>query len=283
MKKLLLVLGVIALASCEKSNDEIITPPDSQSPRLLTVEISENPMHDENASAREMTRTEAATTTESLRTFTMNYGSLWHPNFEKTGDTWSTATWPTGVENNTPIDFYAHDGGTFQWNSGNPYVNFTMEESAFSQKDLLVATKNISWDNKKGVVPLTFDHACAAVQFNVFKQESTEYTVNSIVLKNVVKTGDYYYNNEPHWNIPETPSKTSYTLTEGDIAVSTSKQLLPCKWLFIIPQSKDEIKIDVTYTKTGDTQKTKTLNLSSGTWQAGYKYTVDIRIGNKVQ
>ena len=73
-------------------------------------------------------------------------------------------------------------------------------------------------------------------------------------------------------------SKRIYTLTNGDIIVSNDKQLLPCGWLFIIPQLKDGLKIDVTYTKDGSDSKTKTLNLS-GSWEAGKQYTVDIRIG----
>ena len=103
--------------------------------------------------------------------------------------------------------------------------------------------------------------------------------MKSIVLKNVIKTGDYYYNNETHWQFPQTPTLSNYTLTNSDISVTTNKEPLPCNWLFIIPQSKDGIKIDVTYTKTGETQTTKTLTLPSGNWQAGYKYTVYIRIG----
>lgn len=285
MKKLLLVLGVIALASCEKSNDEIITPPDSQSPRLLTVEISENPMHDENASAREMTRTAAATTTETLRTFTMNYGELWHPNFDKDNGPWSTATWPNTVDNNTPIDFYAHDGGTFIWVNDNPYVNFTMDNDAFKQKDFLVAThKQISYSESSGVVSLAFDHACAAVQFNIYKEDGNNYTVKSIKLKGIKNSADYNY--KTGWGTPGYSSDWDsdeniryYTLTKSDIDVTTNKILLPCEWLFIIPQSKSGITIDVTYTKNGGNQTTKTLNLSSGTWQAGYKYTVNIRIG----
>lgn len=272
MKKLLLVLGVIALASCEKSNDEIITPPDSQSPRLLTVEISENPMHDENASAREMTRTAEATTTATLSAFTMHYTGAWSNSFTKTGSTWSTANWP--VQDNTSIDFYAHDGGTFNYNNGNPHVNFTMDENAFSQKDFLVAThKQISYSESGGVVSLPFDHACAAVQFKVFKEGDADITVNSIVLENVKKTGDYYYNESTNWQNIGTPK--DYTLTNSDIVVTKDKQQLPCQWLFIIPQSKVGISIEVNY----NTNQKKIINLTdTKPWVAGKRYTVSIRM-----
>jgi hypothetical protein len=231
-------------------------------------------MHDENANAREMTRTPAATTTATLSAFTMHYTSEWNQDFDKNGETWEKATWPTSVDNSTPIDFYAHDGGTFVWNNGNPYVNFIMDENAFTQKDFLVAThKQISYKQSSGVVPLTFDHACAAVQFKVFKEGSDEITVNSIILKGVKKTGDYFYNESTKWqNLGTT---TNYTLTNGDITVTTDKQLLPCKWLFIIPQSKVGISIEVNY----NTNQQKIINLTdTKTWVAGKQYTISIRM-----
>ena len=282
MKKLLFLFSVIALAACGDSDDGVNTPPDVPSPRLLTVEVGENPMQDESANAREMTRTAAATTTATLSGFTMNYTDSWYNNFKKTGDTWSTANWPTTVYT-TPIDFYAYNGGTFYWYSGNPYVSFTAEENVASMKDLLVAThKSISFNDNNGHVSLTFDHACAAVQFFVYKEENATYKINSIKLNNVKKSGDYYYNNAENerWVLGETT--TYYTLTTnvpGDpFEVTTTKEQLPCGWLYLIPQSKSGIQIVINY----NTDKQKILTLSSGTWEAGKKYTVNIRIGGKV-
>ena len=282
MKKLLFLFSVIALAACGDSDDGVNTPPDVPSPRLLTVEVGENPMQDENANAREMTRTAAATTTATLSSFTMNYTDSWSANFSKTDGPWDTATWPNTVKNNdTAIDFYAHDGGTFNWNSGNPYVVFTMYNDPFNQKDFLVAThKNISFNDNQGKVSLTFDHACAAVQFKVYKEVDTDYTVNSIVLKGMKNQANYSYS--AGWNTlgystewSSDASKRFYTLTNGNIAVTKAKQLLPCKWLFFIPQAKDDIQIVINY----NTDKQKILTLSSGTWEAGMQYTVNIKIG----
>ena len=282
MKKLLFLFSVIALAACGDSDDGVNTPPDVPSPRLLTVEVGENPMQDESANAREMTRAGDATTTATLSGFTMNYTDSWYNNFKKTGDTWSTANWPTTVYT-TPIDFYAYNGGTFYWYSGNPYVSFTAEENVASMKDLLVAThKSISFNDNNGHVSLTFDHACAAVQFFVYKEENATYKINSIKLNNVKKSGDYYYNNAENerWVLGETT--TYYTLTTnvpGDpFEVTTTKEQLPCGWLYLIPQSKSGIQIVINY----NTDKQKILTLSSGTWEAGKKYTVNIRIGGKV-
>lgn len=300
MRKILFIMSILALAACGDDDDAVATPPaePTPAPRLLTVEVTENPMQDENASAREMTtRTEAATTTATLNSFTMNCQvgeSSWNKTFTKTDNAWNTFTWPE-VGNDTKIDFYAYNDGTFYWNSGSPYVSFTMEEYAFEQKDFLVANSGISYNEAKAVgkaktgeenvaiVSQTFDHACAAVQFYVYKEEDANYIVKSIKLKGMKNHAKYYYNTgwgdlgySALWDSDE--SKRIYTLTNGDINVSTDKQLLPCGWLFIIPQAKDGITIEVTYTKNGSGSKTKTLNLS-GSWKAGMQYTVDIRIG----
>lgn len=278
MRKLFILFSVIALAACGGSDDVEPTSRDVPSPRLLTVEVSENPMQDESASAREITRTAAATTTATLSGFTMHYEDGWSKNFTKTGDTWSTADWP--VLDNTPLDFYAHDGGTFNWNSGNPYVTFAMDNDAFNQKDFLVAKhEQISYTDEGGKVSLAFDHACAAVQFKVYKEVDTDYTVNSIVLKGMKNQADYSYSTgwgEAGYSIGwADENQRYYTLTNSDIAVTKEKQLLPCGWLFFIPQAKDDIRIEISYN--GGSKKT--LSLSSGTWEAGKQYTVNIRIG----
>lgn len=276
-------MSVIALAACGDNDDAVTTPVEpAPTPRLLTVEVSENPMQDNEASARVMNRTAAATTTASLSSFSMNYTDAWYNNFTKTGGTWSTADWPYGVNENTKIDFYAYNAGSFQWNSGTPYVSFMMDEDAFSQKDLLVAThKQISYNDAKGKVSLTFDHACAAVQFQICQtktvtDEEHKFTVNSVVLKNVRKTGDYYYDSGWTWG----SDYTDYTLTNTSITLTTDYQLLPCKWLFLIPQSQDGIQLEIKYTVDEGAEKTKILNVGTDSWEQGKQYTVNIRVGS---
>ena len=275
-------MSVIALAACGDNDDAVPIPIEpTPSPRLLTVEVSENPMQNNEASARVMNRTAAATTTASLSSFTMNYeGNKYE--FTKTGDIWSTADWPYGVNENTKIDFYAYNAGSFQWNSGTPYVSFTMDEDAFSQKDLLVAThKQISYNDAKGKVSLTFDHACAAVQFQICQtkkvtDEGKNFIINSIVLKNVRKNGDYYY--DSGWTLGS--NLTDLTLTNSTITLTTAYQLLPCQWLFLIPQSQDGIQLEIKYTVDEGAEKTKILNVGTDSWEQGKQYTVNIRVGS---
>lgn len=276
-------MSVIALAACGDNDDAVPIPIEpTPSPRLLTVEVSENPMQDNEASARVMNRTAAATTTASLSSFTMNYTDAWYNNFTKTGGTWSTADWPYGVNENTKIDFYAYNAGSFQWNSGTPYVSFMMDEDAFSQKDLLVAThKQISYNDAKGKVSLTFDHACAAVQFQICQtktvtEQKHSFTINSVVLKNVHKDGDYNY--DSGWTLGS--NLTDLTLTNSTITLTTAYQLLPCQWLFLIPQSQDGIQLEIKYTVDEGAEKTKILNVGTDSWEQGKQYTVNIRVGS---
>lgn len=284
MKKLILCgLSVIALASCGGDDDNAVTPQPKE-PRMLTVVVSENALQDENASSREaLRRTEAATTTASLSSFILNYTADYHPPFTKTDNTWSTYSWPlenTEENNAKKLDFYANDGGSFVWISGDPYVSFTMDEDAFKQKDLLVAQTTTAYNDHGGQVYLTFDHACAAVQFNVYKEEAADYVVKSIKLQNVKNSGDYYYSDNSWKSLS---GSAEYTLTNTDITVTTVYQLLPCKWLFVIPQEKSGestgLKLEINYTKNSGDANTKYLVLPSGNWAAGKKYTVNILIG----
>jgi hypothetical protein len=280
MKELLFLFSVIALAACGGSDDAETTPPDVPSPRLLTVVVNENPMQDENAPSREMTRAGGAITTASLTAFKMVSSKNTTDeilSFSKDGEgKWTTGVWPTNAGDSEKLDFYAYNAGTPNWGNA-PYISFTVEENVANQKDILVAKhEKISRTDNGGQVSLTFDHACAAVRFYVYKEEDATYKINSIKLNNVKKSGDYYYNNA-EWVLGG--ATTYYTLTtnvpENPFEVTTTKEQLPCGWLYLIPQTKDDIKIEINY----NSGKQKTLTLSSGTWEAGKQYTVNIRIG----
>ena len=90
------------------------------------------------------------------------------------------------------------------------------------------------------------------------------------------KQGSYSFNRNS-WN-DDLSNPTDFTLTTGDIAPSGTKQLLPKGWLYVIPQSKEGMQLQIKYTKDGGTEKTMPINLS-GSWAAGNQYTVNIKIG----
>ena len=281
-KQIMLLLATATLfAACGGSDDEAVTPaPQPQQPRMLTVEVSERPMQTEDGE-KAPRRADAATTTETLNTFTMCVDNKeWYATLTKTDGKWTTS-WPGG-DASKKYNFYAYNVGSkneFVWNGGDPYVSFTMEEEVANQKDFLVAktAEAKSHSETGGKVSLTFDHACAAVQFYVFKEEeSATYVVKEIQLQNVYKQGDYHFNNNT-WSDLKTP--TYFILTTGEITPTSTKQLLPQEWLYVIPQSKKGMQLQITYTKNGDDQEPKFINLS-GSWEAGYQYTVNIKIGN---
>ena len=281
-----LTLFTIPLVSSCSSDDE--EEEQQEVKRPISVVVSENPMKEEESGSR-ITRADDPTTTGTLTEFKMMYQAdaetKTEYTAEKTGSpaNWglTPSHWPTTVGNTEKIDFYAYNGGTFNYNNGTPYVAFETEGSAFSQKDYLVAThKNISYNDKQGVVSLSFDHACAAVEFNICQtQKISSHTivVKSVVLKNVKKKGDYYY--ESGWSLGG--ETTNYTLIDGDITLETNPtyKRLPCKWLFLIPQSKDGIKLDITYTVDSGSEKHKEIPIGSDSWAAGYYYTINIKVG----
>lgn len=280
-KQMLLLLATATLfAACGGNDDEAVTPaPQPQQPRMLTVEVSERPLQTEGT-PKAPRRADAATTTETLNTFRMCTnvsGYIWSEELTKTAGKWTTK-WPSSSEEK--YNFYAYNVGSeskFVWNGGNPEVSFTMEEEVDNQKDFLVAktAEAKSWSETGGKISLTFDHACAAVQFYVYKEESASYVVKEIQLLNVYKQGNYSFKDNS-WN--SLSELTHFTLTTGEITPTSTKELLPKGWLYVIPQSKDDMKLQITYTKDGVAKTPKLIDLS-GSWAAGNQYTVNIKIG----
>lgn len=276
-----LALFALPLVTACSSDDE---EEPSNKRRTISVVVTENPMQNESAGAR-YTRADI-TTSESFSSFKMIYQADAETNTPYTAtksDTlarWGVSpnTWPI-YDDNKKISFYAYNGdGTFVYNNGNPYISFTMGNQPANLVDFMVANTNTSYDDHSGQVPLAFSHACAAVEFYVYCVDGQTYSVKNITLKNVKNHGNYYYNTNS-WSL--SGGTHDYLLTESSITPTTDDQRLPRGWMFLIPQSKDAIGIEVRYTKNGSSDElTKTLSLHSGSWDAGTRYSVRIRIGN---
>ena len=287
-----LALFALPLATACSSDDE---EEPSNKRRTISVVVTENPMQNESAGARS-TRADI-TTTESFSTFKMEAQDIQTYTATKSGtpSRWGVSPdiWPYGVGVNEKINFYAYNGGnaaTFNYNSVDPYISFEMGNQSANLVDLMVAQCNTSENDHGGQVPLTFNHACAAVKFNVYCVDGQTYSVKSITLKNVVKKGEYHFNNESNKWVLDYENIGNYLLTTEAFTPNSTDRQLPCDWMFIIPQlkkddaNKTDINIEVRYTKSGsDEVKTKTLSLPSGLWAARTKYSVRIRIGNAPQ
>ena len=288
-----LLAAPLFFASC--SSDDSMTPIDEvKTPqRPISVEVSEAPFGN-TTEARQLTRA-AITDLTSFSAFTMtaNKDNLSdNLSVEKKNGKWEVdSSWPAwpAVDDNTSVNFYAYSKGIYNDNSGTPYISFIMDENASAQHDLLVATNTVSYNEHHGKVPLTFDHACAAVAFNVQitnklktdKLSNSSLTINSIVLRNVNNTGRYYFGGTPAWQ--NVSGSSYYTLTSGNITVDTEAQALSSNYLFVIPQSSEAngttgTYLDVTYTFSGQTETSATIPLSVN-WEAGSKYTINIKLG----
>lgn len=272
------------LTACSSDDEQKQEPP----VRHISVEVNQRPMtSDDPTGARSTDTRSAITTTETFSAFSMRgiYNSLTSEySVSKSNDTWTVTpnTWPGGTENNNTTPFYAFSQGEFQWNNGDPYISFSIDENASTQHDLLVAKNSVAYSDHAGKVPLTFDHACAALAFNVFMSNTLStnlagktLTVSSIMLRNVSNTGKYYFERAA-WD--DVSGSAYYTLANSDMNITTTPQALSSNYLFVIPQSSEGTYLDVTYTFTGQTKTSATIPLSMN-WEAGKQYTINIKLG----
>lgn len=274
-------LTTLTLAACSSDDDAPSTPPAAE--RRLTVVVNETPfVSADGGEAKERMETRGSViTTSTLNSFDMSYGENRYT-IEKVNQKWTTTpdTWPTGVEYNKQIIFNAYTNGTY-YSAGN-YLSFTAEENAGSTSDLLVAESlPTSYNDAKGQVNLTFSHACAAVYFTaeisntLSSQLGGNLTVNKIVLKNVVKQGDYNFSTKL-WKPSSTI--TDYTLITGNLIVTTEPQSISSSPLFVIPQTLGKsASFEITY----NTGKTTTISLQDVKWEAGHQYKMNIRLGTQ--
>lgn len=272
------LLVVAGLTACSSGDDEPTQAPTPE--RKITIEVSENPLTDGSADGARSTRG-TIITTASLNEFHMNYQESPY-SATKTGNEWSTmpSIWP-GVGNDDKIFFYAYNGGVYYYGGGDPYVSFTVDELASNQKDFLVAqTAPTAYNDDRGKVRLTFDHACAAIDFkfqitNALAEnlEGNNLTVSSLVLKNVIKKGEYHYSSKA-WSLLS--EKSYYTLTNSEKTITTTASTVSdTGTMFIIPQTLDsDACMEIAYGG-----KTATVSLAGATWEAGKHYDVTIRLG----
>lgn len=247
MKKLFLpCLLAVTLAACSSDDN---TNEETPKVRPISVVVTENSLQDNTNGVRQDTRADA-TTTSSLERFKMNYGAEINYNVQRDGKDWrfngaNEASWP--VQDNSEVTFYAYsypgsDPSTtnpgYNYNSGNPYLSFSQEENASTQHDLLVATRTTTYNAHQGKVYLTFDHACAAADFQIaitsgVSDKRVSVAVKKIELCNIMSSGDYSF--AEGWR--NLSNHTNYTLYDSNMSLSTESQAVPGGYLFIIPQT----------------------------------------------
>ena len=302
-KLIFVLLTSLALGACSNSDDDELT---SQQPKFypMTIEVTENPMVQDGKAESRPTRA-AITTTPTFTGFKMSYvyssGASSDPITATKGSEgkWSsTGSWP---DTSDEVTWYAYTDGTFnQTEDANklPYINFTVEEAAASQHDLLVATASGTYSGTGGKLSFTFDHACSALRFYVKKSTNINdktLTVSSIVLKNVIKDGKYYYGTQS-WTLGTT--STDYTLLSSSQTLASDSYVLlngseDDSYLFLIPQTLtawnpsgalSNTYLEVTCTITDTSTSTQVYSDTAyipfaATFEKGTKYDVKINIG----
>lgn len=303
-KLIIVLLTSLALGACSNSDDDELT---SQQPKFypMTIEVTENPMVQDGEGGG--TTRATITTNSSLDKFYMSYvygseaSSVPITATKGSEGKWSsTGSWPGTSDE---VTWYAYTNGTFnQTEDANkfPYINFTVEEAAASQHDLLVATASGTNSGTGGKLSFTFDHACSALRFYVKKSTNLSgYTVivSSIVLRNVVNQGKYYYGSK-EWTLTE--SRSNYTLLSSAKTLGSGSgdyQLLngseDNSYLFLIPQTLtawnpsgalSNTYLEVTCTITNTSTSTQVYSGTAyipfaATFEKGTKYDVKINIG----
>ncbi len=290
--------SALLLAACS-SDDENEAQQPQQNQYPLSIEVRETPYMTPEASRT--TRAEISTKS-SLTEFTLNYkykdatpGSIV---IRRMDGTWKGDSWPgDAAEGNYLVNWYANTNGTFESDDG-LYIDFTVEESASDQKDLLVATTSDTYGNCNGALSLTFDHACTALRFFVKKSTNlNDYTlkVSNITLCNVKKHGEYVLSSG-EWRSVDTDA--NFTLYNGtDLTLKSTDYIALTDtngpWLFMIPQTltawdgtstlgNTYFQITCTITQNASEVYSGTAYIPFGAvLQKGYQHDVNINIGKK--
>lgn len=271
----LLLLPAMSLVGCS-SDDDNITPP-AQTYRPLNVEINET--------RAAITKTSTLT---SFKLYAVDPATEYTLNKDDVGN-WvpsPLSSWPLSADDDDKVTFYAIDGGSYS--QSGQHVTLTVNEDAFNQKDLLVAKTDTSYTKSGGTLCLKFNHVCTAVNFYVNATNtllgnlggSTLY-ITEIKFCNVKNSGRYDLGTG-EWTVLDGTS--SYTLTDGTIAVTNTAVELPCKYLFMIPQTLGEdAKLEFKY-KIGENgaEKSNSISLSGKTWNANEQKRIDIKLGTSL-
>lgn len=295
-----------SLTSCSSGDDgdEPTNPtPTNPTERKLIIGVSANPWLDENGNARE-TRG-SVITTQTLKDFTINFWQYSEKNSigvsrvgNDVNNSWiptpkndQGGTWPSFVGNNDPISFYAHTAGTCNYASGNYYVAFNSEEASGFQHDLLLSKiTDVTYSETGGVIWFTFDHACAAVEFNIQitnklieKLNGSQLIIDSVRLVNIAKTGDCYYSTNSGNHVGEwrdVREYTKYTLNTAQFSVTNEPHPLECNTMFVIPQTLGEnAMLEVKYNFPNRADSIAKISLKDIKWEAGHLYPINIVLG----
>lgn len=298
LKLFSLMLVATTMAAC--SSDDNDATPQRPEVRALSFEVSETPYAIPNGS-----RITRAAIASSLDRFYLNYVYLLGSEPQTNGSSMETTKdgekgwkvgdgsigWP-GTGNT--VDWYACSENV-PFNTSGPYINFSVNETASNQKDLLVATASGTYAETGGKLSFTFDHVCSALRIYVKKANNlADYTltVSEVKLCNVLSQGDYYFNTSS-WTLGDT--KSDYTLYSGAGLTLGTESFVPlddssAPYLFLLPQTltawsgdgepaNTYLELTCVINKGGEVHNGKAYIPFGAVLKKGYEYDVNINIG----
>lgn len=186
--------------------------------------------------------------------------------------------WPTSDYKLSFFAYYPYGNAAFTVQSvasdlGAPIYAYTVPSAIGSQLDVMTGqTTNVLGGGSSPVL-LTMKHRCAAVNFSVTNNRSSDITLNSISIEGVKYSGTL---NEETWTLNAAVNSNSsnpFTLTYGNtIAVGATVNVTGTSEIFLMLPQTIPADAKVKVVVNGESFET-TL---SGLWEAGKQYNYSI-------
>lgn len=157
--------------------------------------------------------------------------------------------------------------------NGTPKLHYTAPEDVKKQMDVMTAVATNQAEQE--AIPLTFDHALSAVKF-VAGSDLPNCVVKSVKLYNLQYEGTYDIASSTWTEVKS--DKKDFTVSWGYNAVEGtegSPVTREDETFFLVPQTLDGAKVEVTFMNTDNTEFTVGAALT-GTWEKGKTYIYKI-------
>ena len=164
--------------------------------------------------------------------------------------------------------------------NGAPTLHYIVPDDVKKQMDVMTAVA--SDQSELEAIPLTFNHALAAVKF-VAGNDLPNCVVKSIKLYGLQFEGTYDIGTSTWTDVK--PAKKDFTVTWGDKAVEGtvgSPVTAEDETFFMMPQTLNGASVEVTFKDTDNSEFTVGATLT-GTWEKGYTYTYKISFHNNIE
>ena len=164
--------------------------------------------------------------------------------------------------------------------NGAPTLHYIVPDDVKKQMDVMTAVA--SDQSELEAIPLTFNHALAAVKF-VAGNDLPNCVVKSIKLYGLQFEGTYDMGTSTWTDVK--PDKKDFTVTWGYKAVEGtvgSPVTAEDETFFMMPQTLNGASVEVTFKDTDNSEFTVGATLT-GTWEKGYTYTYKISFHNNIE